>query len=111
MSARRECGIEGVVSGLEPGGGEEQRPVRMSAGKQQLYAPSVAQHHGTNLQESLAHRTDIRLGQFGPGECDPANGVEQHLGAGREQHLVLVGPSVVATGAVGEQVKLLSMPK
>lgn len=55
----------------------------MGAEQQQLHATGIAQHHGADLQQLQADRADIGAGQFGAGECDPADGVEQHIGKRR----------------------------
>ena len=100
MEVRRDV----VLARLEPDGGAvKQRLMWMRTGQQQPDSPGVAQHHGANLQQLQADRADMGIGEFAPGQGDPADRFKQYAGQGGERQPVLVRPPVVTTRAVGEQ--------
>jgi hypothetical protein len=81
--------------------------VGIGAGKEQADAPGVAQNHRADLEQLEPDGLHLGPRQFGAGESESADGFHQPIGAGGKQKPELVGPPVVATGAVGEQPELL----
>lgn len=87
-------------------GKEEGGLMREGTGEEEADAARVAHDDGADLEQTAAQNPDLSAGEFGAGQTDGAQSLQQDVGEAREQQAELIGPPQMATGAIGEQAEL-----
>ena len=77
------------------------------AGHRDLDAADADAHQGADFEEPQANGAAGRTGEPGARESDPPQGVDQHIGEGREPQPELIGGHGGRRRAVGEEIELL----
>ena len=76
------------------------------AGEEEADAAGIAHDDGADLEQTTTQNPDLSTREFGAGQTDAAQSLQQYVGEGSEQQTELIGPPQVATGAIGEQTQL-----
>ena len=71
--------------------------MREGAGEEEADAAGVANDDGADLEQTTAQDPDLSAGEFGAGQADGAQSLQQHIGKCREQQTELIGPPQMAT--------------
>ncbi len=71
-------------------------------------AAHTGSHQRPELQQLEPNCRDGGIGELAVAQTDAAQGVDQHIGHGRERHAELIGLHGGRRGAIGEQLELLA---
>ena len=71
-------------------------------------AAHTGSHLRPELQQLEPNGRDGGIGELAVAQTDAAQGVDQHIGHGRERHAELIGLHGGRRGAIGEQLELLA---